>query len=229
MNGEPKARALRVVYEDNHLLAVDKPAGLLTQPSGTAGDNLEARAKAYVRSSRGKSGAVFLHAVHRLDRSASGVVLFARTSKALSRLSGAIRERRVRKVYRALVEGRPPRDAQLLRHAIRHRSHRAEVSRDPEAAGKEASLAYRVLRRGRRFALLEIELHTGRYHQIRAQLAASGMPVAGDRKYGASESLPGGGIALHHALLEIEHPVRKERIRIEAPVPANWPPLSDPA
>ncbi|MFH1679507.1 MAG: RluA family pseudouridine synthase [Candidatus Eisenbacteria bacterium] len=215
---------VEVLREDNHLLALNKPPGLLTQPSGTARDSLEARAKAYVRGSKGKTGNVFLHAVHRLDRVASGIVLFARTSKALARVSEEVRARRVRKVYLAIVERKPARREGTLRHFIRHRSHRAETARPGEEGARESALSYRVLGEivGTGF-LLEIELHTGRYHQIRAQLSEAGMPIVGDRRYGSRAPFPGGAIALHHAAMELRHPVTGETMRIEAPHPLGWP------
>jgi 23S rRNA pseudouridine1911/1915/1917 synthase len=234
--GSPPRPPIEVLLEDNHLLALNKPAGLLTQPSGTARESLEERAKAYVREAKGKEGNVYLHAVHRLDKEVSGIVLFARTSKALTRLSEEIRARRVRKIYHAVVERRPPREAGTLRGFLRHRSHRAETARPGAEGAREAVLAYRLLgevapaRAGSPDAgssgagfLLEIELETGRYHQIRAQLAAAGMPILGDRRYGSGRAFAAGSIALHHAVMEIMHPVTRETIRIEAPRPPRWP------
>ncbi|MBM3321286.1 MAG: RNA pseudouridine synthase [Candidatus Eisenbacteria bacterium] len=212
-----------LLFEDNHLLALSKPAGLLTQPSGTARPSLEAVARAYVRETKGKTGKVFLHAVHRLDREASGVVLFARTSKALARMAEEIRARRVRKTYRAIVEGKPPRASDTLYGYIRHRSHRAETAEREEAGAKKAVLAYREVGSAGGLHLLEIDLGTGRYHQIRAQLAREGMPILGDRRYGSRAAFPGDGIALHHAAMEFRHPVSRETIRIEAPPPPAWP------
>ncbi|MBN1826613.1 MAG: RluA family pseudouridine synthase [Candidatus Eisenbacteria bacterium] len=214
---------VRILFEDNHLLALAKPAGLLTQPSGTPCESLEERAKEYIRTSKGKRGNVFLHAVHRLDRVVSGVVLFARTGKALSRLSEAQRERRFRKVYLALTDRRPPRPEGRLVHHLLHGNGRAEVSRAGEEGTRESVLSYQVIREKEGLFLLEIELHTGRYHQIRAQLAAEGMPILGDRKYGGTVPFAGGAIALHHALLEFDHPVGGAPVRIESPLPSAWP------
>jgi len=251
---------LDVLYHDNQMLAVNKPAGLLTQPSGTDKDNLEDRAKAYVKEVKGKPGNVFLHAVHRLDQVVSGVVLFACTDKALSRLNADMRAHRFTKIYHAVVSGMPPQQAGSLRHFLTHDEYRAEVAREGDRDAKECLLDYRVIAPGQKnisivgqaslyseslsplplqettrsrireacptintTTLLEIQLHTGRYHQIRAQLAAIGCPIAGDEKYGSKIKLPGGAIALHHARLTVIHPVSKAETVIEAPYPGHWP------
>jgi 23S rRNA pseudouridine1911/1915/1917 synthase len=190
-----------IVYSDNHLLVVEKPADMATQP------DLTELAKAWVKKKYQKPGNVFLHPVHRLDKAVSGLVLFARTSKALSRLQEMMRERKIVKIYHALVEGKLPADQGQLVHHLKHGSFRAEVSRD----GKESILEYRVLKQERGVALLEINLITGRYHQIRVQLSAIGCPVLGDEKYGSKRSWPK-GIALHHSELRFEHPVTKESL-----------------
>lgn len=221
--GPAPAPELEVVYEDNHLLAVCKPAGLLTQPSGTAEDSLETRAREWVRVHRHKPGNVFLHAVHRLDRDVSGVVLFAVTGKALSRINEQLRRGAVRRIYHALVADAPPQEAGRLEHWLAHRRHRAEVTTSEARGARRCALAYRTVARRGGVSLLEIELHTGRYHQIRAQLAASGCPVLGDDRYGSGKPWPAGGIGLHHRRLEIEHPVRREPLILEAPYPQGWP------
>ena len=213
-----------VLYADNHLLAANKPADLLSQDSGTGRRNLEDWAREWVRADKNKVGAVFLNAVHRIDRAVSGVVLFARTSKALSRLNADIRQRNCKKTYHALVEGTPPKATGRLVHWLAHENHRARVCREGEPGGKRAVLAYRAIGPAiGKFQLLEIELETGRYHQIRAQLAAMGMPIAGDAKYGAKRKAPDGSIALHHRRLEIVHPTRKEQMAFQAPYPAGSP------
>lgn len=212
-----------ILFVDNHLLAINKPAGLLSQDSGTGLRNLEDWAREWVRVEKQKPGAVFLNAVHRIDRGVGGVVLFARTSKALARLNADIRNRDCRKLYHALVENRPPKDADTLVHWLTHEERRARVV--PEG-GKEAQcarLSYRVLGGCGTFHLLEVDLETGRYHQIRAQLAAIGCPIVGDVKYGSAQAADGGEIALHHRHLEIVHPTRNERLSIEAPYPATSP------
>lgn len=230
-----------MLYADNHLLAVNKPAGLLTQDSGTGLRNMEDWAREWVRVDKGKTGNVFLNAVHRIDKAVSGVVLFARTSKALSRLNEDIRKRNCRKVYHVLVEGAPEKPAGELIHWLSHEHHRAEVCREGAKGAQRAVLSYRTLdMEGRQtasldaimdrprtgqspslqkaeFSLLEIDLETGRYHQIRAQMAAIGCPIAGDEKYGAKQVSKQRDIALHHARLEVTHPTTREAVIIEAP------------
>lgn len=214
---------LDILYEDNHLLVLNKPPGLLTQPSGTDRDSLEERAKAWIKETCAKPGAVFLEAVHRIDAPASGIVVFGRTSKALTRLNAAIRERRAAKGYLAVVQGRPPRDTEDLRHFLRHDEHRAKVVAAGTKGAAEARLRYRMIGFHRDRALLQIDLETGRYHQIRAQLAAIGCPIVGDTRYGGP-GMTGPGIALHHARLELAHPVQGHAdLIVEAPLPATWP------
>ncbi len=224
---------------------------MLTQPSGTDKDNLEDRAKAYIKDVKNKPGNVFLHAVHRIDRVVSGVVLFACTDKALSRLNADMRARKFSKIYHAVVSGRPPQNEGSLTHRLRHGDFRAVVSNAGDPDARECRLDYRVItpkqitgqaslyseslsesplsettRSRIREAcptILEIKLHTGRYHQIRAQLAAIGCPILGDEKYGSKIKLPGGAIALHHARLTVTHPVKKEALVIEAPDPNHFP------
>lgn len=208
---------VEVLYLDNHLLALHKPAGLLTQPSGTDKDNLEDRGKAFLKDKFNKPGNVFLTAVHRLDAPVSGVVLFARTSKALSRLQEASRNREFEKTYLAWVQGRPPKDEDRLVHFLAHRSRRSEVVGEKDAKAKKSVLTYRLLKKEADRSLLQIQLETGRYHQIRCQLAAVGCPILGDEKYGAVIQYGAPGIALHHRLLVGRHPVSGESITIEAP------------
>jgi len=208
-----------ILFVDNHLLAVNKPAGLVTQPSGAHADSLEARAKDWLRTTFAKPGNVFLEAVHRIDRPVSGVVLFARTSKALSRLNQSVRERDLRKVYWAVVE-RVPRPGQgRLEHWLVHDSHHARVVPAGTPEAHLAVLDYRVVEVAAGLALLEVRLHTGRYHQIRVQLAQAGCPILGDTRYAARTSLPGGAIALHHRELTVVHPVKHEPLTVMAPCP----------
>jgi 23S rRNA pseudouridine1911/1915/1917 synthase len=213
---------LHPLYHDNHLLALNKPAGLLTQPSGTARDNLEDQAKEYIKQIKNKPGNVYLHAVHRIDRVVSGIVLFACTDKALSRLNADLRARRFKKTYLALVHGVPPQDKGTLSHFLTHGDFRADVVSADAPGARECRLDYKTLNRSESLSMLEIELHTGRYHQIRAQLAAVGCPIYGDGKYGAPSRLPGGTIALHHTLLGITHPTQKTGITLQAPPPVQW-------
>lgn len=207
-----------ILYEDNHLLAADKPAGLLTQADATGHAALEDQLREYVRTARNKPGAIFLHAAHRLDREVGGIVLFALTSKALSRLNEQQRENAWDKRYRAWVQGSPADERGMLTHWLAHASHRAQLTAAGAEGSKECRLEYEVVRRNASRTLLAIRLHTGRYHQIRAQLATAGWPVLGDAKYGATSSWPA-GIALRHVSLTIEHPVRRVPLSIEAPSP----------
>ncbi|MFV0437203.1 MAG: RluA family pseudouridine synthase [Desulfopila sp.] len=216
-----------ILYEDNHLLVVNKAAGLLTQPvPADRRDSLEEMAKGYLKVVYNKPGRVFLHSVHRIDRQVSGLVIFARTDKALSRLNAAMRDQRITKIYHALVEGHipgPMATPHQLSHYLSHRSHFAAVSASPTEGSRLATLAYTVLDRNGRLSLVRIELGTGRYHQIRAQMAAIGHPVIGDRRYGATTLCPvHDGIALHSRNCRVPHPVRKELLDLTAPYPPFW-------
>lgn len=201
---------LEVLFEDNHLLVVNKPAGLLTQPSGTNRDSLEDRAKAWIKDRYNKPGNVFLHAVHRLDLPVSGIVVFARTSKALSRLNEAMRQRETKKIYCALVEGTFPAAEGILEHTIIHDDFHAQI----HPQGKLARLKYRAMS-----THVEIELETGRYHQIRLQLSAVGCPIVGDCRYGSTAPFQEGAIALHHHRMAFAHPVTGASLTLEAPIP----------
>ena len=203
---------------DNHLLVLDKPWGLLTQPSGTDEDSLEAQGKAFLKARFAKPGAVFLEAVHRIDRCVGGAVLFARTSKALTRLGAAQRESAIAKTYRALVCGIPHAQEGELEDWLVHDEHIARIARARAADARVCRLHWRLLetRPGDR-ALLEIDLETGRYHQIRAQLAHAGWPIVGDRKYGApaeGNGAPPNGIALVSWSIAFPHPVTHERVTV---------------
>ena len=192
---------------------------MLTQDSGTGLFNMEDWAREWVRIDKNKEGKVFLNAVHRIDKAVSGVVLFARTSKALSRLNEDIRKRNCKKTYHALVEGTPGKPEDELIHWLTHEHHRAEVCREGAKGAQRAVLRYQLIKAMDALTLLEIDLETGRYHQIRAQLAKIGCPIAGDEKYGARQVSKQKDIALHHARLEVTHPISKESITIEAPYP----------
>jgi len=211
---------MQPLYIDNHLLLLDKPHGLLTQPSGTAEPSLEAQGKAWLKAEFSKPGAVFLEAVHRIDRVVGGVVLFARTSKALSRLNEAMRKGTIRKRYLAHVVGMPPHESGVLVDWLLHGDGEAQLAARPEAPGaRRCELAYALKeRRKDGSALLEIELKTGRYHQIRLQLAHAGMPILGDVKYGASphNDAPAGGIALLSCRIDFEHPVTHEMLSVQS-------------
>lgn len=208
-----------IIYEDNHLLVVNKPAGLLTQPTNLQEESLETLLKQWLKETYHKPGNAYLGVVHRLDRPVSGIVIFAKTSKALSRLNASIRSREMQKTYCALVEGSLTPKQGTLEHYLKHDDYRAFVSqaKDPEA--KLARLHYQVLKAMPGTTLVEIQLETGRYHQIRAQFAALGHPIVGDKKYGSRQQWSGNNIALHHFRLEITHPVTKEVMYFEAPLP----------
>lgn len=210
-----------LLYEDNHQLVVHKPAGLLTQPSGTDQESMESLAKTWIKTHYQKPGNVFLEAVHRIDKPVSGIVLFARTSKALSRLNVAMRDKQSHKMYLALVDGTLISPEGVLEHYLCHDEHQARISHKNDPNGKLARLHYRVRQQKHNHALLEIVLETGRYHQIRAQLAAIGHPIIGDNKYGSRQSFGGNAIALHHTLLQIPHPILGTPQRFESPCPFN--------
>jgi len=214
---------MRPLFEDNHLLVLCKTAGLLTQPSGTDQDSLETQAKTWLKAKYAKPGNVFLEAVHRLDKPASGVVVFAKTSKALSRLNQSIRDKNAKKDYYALVEGTPKELEGTLEHYLIHDDFKASVVAKSHPNAKASRLHYRVVEKKKEGTLLAIDLETGRYHQIRAQLSAIGCPIVGDRKYGSEKVLvQKEAIALHHIRLTIAHPVTKEPVTFEAPLPGYF-------
>jgi 23S rRNA pseudouridine1911/1915/1917 synthase len=213
--------ALHVLHCDNHLLAVVKPPGVPTQADISGDPDLLSVARAWVERVFHKPGKAFLGLVHRLDRPASGVVVFARTSKAAARLSAQFAGREVEKTYRVVVWGRPPHDAGTLEHRLESDERGSRVVMGDK--GRCARLDYRVIGHGSGQSLLEVDLHTGRKHQIRAQLAAVGCPVVGDLRYGAREPLPDRSIALLAWRLRLEHPTTRERLEFTAPEPDGWP------
>lgn len=210
--------SLEILYEDNHLFIVNKPAGLLTQPTKQEADSLETRAKLWIKEAANKPGNVFLHAIHRLDRPVSGAVTFAKTQKALERLNSAVREKQTIKRYLAWIENAPKTNVGTLENPLIHENYRAIV----HPSGKLARLSYRVLEKQPRKSLVEIFLETGRYHQIRAQFAHIGCPILGDAKYGSRTPFHENAIALHHDKLSLFHPTTKELIQVEAPLPSYW-------
>ncbi len=211
-----------VLYEDNHCLAMDKPAGLLTMGDHTGEPTLVDAVREYLREKYQKPGNVFVGVVHRLDRPVSGVVVFARTSKGASRLSEQFRVHSVEKVYLALVEGNVSAPHGLLRDRLVKDRERNMVSvTHHEELGQECILSFERLERFGRFSLLEIRPQTGRSHQIRVQLASQGWPIVGDRKYGSQTSVEG-FIALHASSLTFAHPTSREPITVVSPPPAIW-------
>lgn len=213
---------MQPLFEDNHLLVLNKPAGLLTQPSGTDQESLEQQAKAWLKEVYHKPGNVFLEAVHRLDKPVSGIVVFGKTSKALTRLNASMRAKQTRKIYWAWVEGSLVLDEGVLEHVLLHDDFHAQVVDHQHPEGKRACLTYRVLQRKKDRTLLEIELETGRYHQIRLQLATLGHPIWGDRKYGGQQSYESGAIALHHQRLQLPHPISQDWMTFEALPPSAF-------
>jgi 23S rRNA pseudouridine1911/1915/1917 synthase len=211
-------REPEIVFCDNHLLVANKPPGLLTQPDEIGSDSLEAYAKAWVKKEYHKPGNVFLHAIHRLDRPVSGLVLFGRTSKALTRLNELSRLMGIQRVYIAEVEGILPQRTGRLDHYLIHGEHRAIIAKASDKEAKHARLEYQVQKFLEHSTLVVIDLETGRYHQIRAQFSAIGHPVLGDRRYG-SRMGDGQSIHLHCSELAFEHPVTKEVLTFESPAP----------
>uniref|UniRef100_A0A7C4QP00 RluA family pseudouridine synthase n=1 Tax=Schlesneria paludicola TaxID=360056 RepID=A0A7C4QP00_9PLAN len=213
---------LVVLYEDNHCLAVAKPAGWLTMGDATGDPTLLNNARHYLRQKFAKPGAVFLGVVHRLDRPVSGVVLFARTSKAAARLSAQFRAGTIEKVYWAVVAGRHvPREGELRHSLVKDAARNRAVVADAET-GRDSRLHFHRKGRHGAWVWLEVRPLTGRSHQIRAQLSAAGWPILGDRKYGSREPFVPGAIALHARALTFTHPVRREPVTVVCPLPETW-------
>ena len=210
-----------ILYEDNHIIAVYKRSSDLAQGDKTGDISLDTEVKKYLGEKYKKPGEVFLGVIHRLDRPVSGVILYARTSKALERLNEMFRMKQVKKTYLAIVKERPPEDEATITHFLKkNEAQNKSYIYDTEVKGsKEASLTYRLKGRSERFYLLEIELHSGRHHQIRAQLAKIGCPIKGDLKYGFPRSNEDGSINLLARRLEFIHPVKKEPVSITAHFP----------
>ena len=212
----------RILYEDNHILAVNKLPGEIVQGDKTGDEPLSETLKAFIAARDGKPGQVFIGVPHRLDRPVSGLVVFAKTSKALERLSSMFRDGTFHKTYLALCCGRPGQSEGLLEDWIvrNEKQNKSYVVRAGNA--KLARLRYRLLQDTDRYHLLEVELLTGRHHQIRCQLAHIGCPVKGDLKYGAPRSNADGSICLHSFRASFIHPVRKTEMTVTAPVPPSW-------
>lgn len=214
---------MTVLYEDNHLIIVNKSVSEIVQGDKTGDTPLCDTLKAWMKEKYAKPGNVFVGVPHRLDRPVSGVVVFAKTSKALARLNEMFRNGEVHKTYWAVVQQSPEREAAEITHyLVRNEKLNKSVAYDsPRTGAKEAVLAYRTLCRSDNYTLLEVELKTGRHHQIRCQLAHIGAPIKGDLKYGARRSNPDGGISLHARQVSFIHPVSRQPIEVVAPVPAD--------
>lgn len=212
---------MTVVYEDNHVIIVNKSSSEIVQSDKTGDKPLSETVKEYIKEAYAKPGNVFLGVVHRLDRPVSGLVMFARTSKALPRLNDMFRSGEVSKKYWAIVKDAPPKQHDTLEHwLVRNEKQNKSYAYDREVPNsKKAILEYRVIGRSDNYCLLEVDLKTGRHHQIRCQLAKIGCPIKGDLKYGAKRSNPDGSISLHARSMSFVHPVSKKTIEVEAPVP----------
>lgn len=212
---------MEVVYEDNHLIIVSKRSGEIVQGDKTGDEPLGEEVKRYIKEAYAKPGNVFLGVVHRLDRPVSGLVMFARTSKALPRLNKMFAGSDVHKTYWAIVKDMPPKPEGTLVHwLVRNEKQNKSYAYDKEVPNsKRAELDYKVIAKSDNYFLLEVNLKTGRHHQIRCQLAKMGCPIKGDLKYGAKRSNPDGSICLHSRRMEFIHPVSQKEILVEAPVP----------
>ncbi|WP_438965527.1 RluA family pseudouridine synthase [Flavobacterium sp.] len=212
---------LQILHEDNHIIVINKRVGDIVQGDKTGDKPLSKVVKEYIKDKYKKPGEVYLGVIHRLDRPTTGIVVFAKTSKALSRLNDAFKNRETQKTYWAVVKNSPPKENDTLIHYLKrnpkNNTSKAHTKEVPES--KKASLDYKIIKKLDNYFGLEINLHTGRHHQIRAQLAAIGCPIKGDLKYGFDRSNPDGGIHLHARKLSFTHPVTKEELTIIAPVP----------
>ena len=214
---------MNVLYEDNHIIVVNKESGEIVQGDKTGDTPLSDCVKDYLKRKYQKPGNVFLGVVHRLDRPVSGLVVFAKTSKALSRLNEMFRKGEVHKTYWAIVKNAPKEPSGRLTHWIcRNEKQNKSYAYNSEVSGsKKAVLDYRLLASGDNYHILEIRLLTGRHHQIRCQLSAMGSPIRGDLKYGAQRSNPDGSISLLSRHVEFVHPVSKELVSLDAPLPKD--------
>ena len=215
--------ASQIIYEDNHLLVINKKVGQLVQGDKTGDESLLDSIKNFIKIRDNKPGNVYLGLVHRIDRPTSGLVIYAKTSKALSRLTQMVKNREIKKTYWTVVAKEMIPPSKRLVHYLKknEKNNKAIVFPKPTEGAKEAILTYNIVKSLDNYLLLEIDLETGRHHQIRAQLSKNGTPIKGDLKYGSPRSNPDGGIHLHARKLEFIHPVTKENIEIIAPVPQN--------
>lgn len=214
---------MTIIYEDNHIIVVNKSASEIVQGDKTGDVPLSEKVKAYLKEKYQKPGNVFVGVTHRLDRPVSGLVVFAKTSKALSRLNEMFRVGDVHKVYWAIVKNEPKQpEAELQHWIVRNEKQNKSYAYDHEVKNaKKAVLKYRMIGRSDNYSLLEVELMTGRHHQIRCQLSKIGCPIKGDLKYGSPRSNPDGSICLHARRISFVHPVSKQLIELEVPLPAD--------
>lgn len=214
---------MTVVYEDNHIIIVNKTASEIVQGDKTGDVPLSETVKQYLKEKYHKPGNVFIGVTHRLDRPVSGLVVFAKTSKALSRLNEMLKNSEVKKTYWAIVKQTPAEtEGELVNYLVRNEKQNKSYAYDTEKPGsKKAILHYRLIARSDNYCLLEVDLKTGRHHQIRCQLAKMGCPIKGDLKYGFPRSNPDGSICLHARRVRFVHPVSKEQIDVVAPVPSD--------
>lgn len=213
-----------IIYEDNHIIVANKKPGEIVQGDKTGDTPMSELIKQYLKEKYDKPGNVFCGVVHRIDRPVGGLVIFAKTSKALERLNKMLREGDIHKTYWALVEGKPKNAEATLRNFLKSdgRLNKTFISTEHDPEAKESILNYRTVAEGERYSLLEIELLTGRKHQIRAQLSNIGHPIKGDLKYGAKRSNPDGGISLLARKISFVHPVSKQLVELEAPLPSEF-------
>ncbi len=218
-----KFDASQIIYEDNHIMIVNKKVGQLVQGDKTGDLSLLELIKNFIKKRDNKPFNVYLGLVHRIDRPTSGLVIFAKTSKALSRLTQMVKDRKIKKIYWAVVEKKDIATHQELTHYLKknQKNNKAIVFPRPTEGAKKATLSYEIIKQLDHYQLLEVNLQTGRHHQIRAQLSKIGASIKGDLKYGASRSNKNGGIHLHARKLEFIHPVSKKEIKVIAPVPQD--------
>lgn len=213
----------RILYEDNHLIVLNKEPSEIVQGDKTGDEPLSEKLKSYLKVKYNKPGNVFLGVVHRLDRPVSGAVVFAKTSKALARMNELLKKRELKKTYWAIVKNPPPdQEGELTHHLVRNKkNNKTYVSKNPSNNSKEAVLRYKLLKQSKDYYLLEIDLKTGRHHQIRAQLSAIGCPIKGDLKYGFPRSNADASVSLHSRKVSFVHPVSHKQVEIIAPPPSD--------
>ncbi|WP_025740271.1 RluA family pseudouridine synthase [Aquimarina pacifica] len=214
---------LQVLYEDNHIIIINKRPGDIVQGDKTGDKPLSEIVKEYIAEKYNKPGKVYLGVVHRLDRPTSGIVVFARTSKALTRLNLLFANKEAKKTYWAIVKNQPPKNTDTLIHWLKRnpKQNKSYANKNEVPDSKKAILEYRLIKKLNRYSLLEIDLHTGRHHQIRSQLSSIGSVIKGDLKYGADRGNKNGSIHLHARKLTFVHPVKKEPLYITAPTPSD--------